>query len=237
MKYCRFCLIFVVAFMLGMGTPTSEGADVNRPVKKAAKKVKKVRKGKKKANKSARVNQKQVMAQKQLLEKQVTREQYVSAMNRAVCANDVDMIKLLIDAGTDVNALHEGCTPLYIAMLEGKQEAAKVLLTAPGIDVNKESVRGWTPLTMSAANSRPVVYLNLLLNAPGIDVNKANGDGETALFCAVSGHAADKVKALLAAPGIRIEQPDNKGLTPLQKAEQIKDNEVARLIREAMQKD
>ncbi|MDO5472503.1 MAG: ankyrin repeat domain-containing protein [Akkermansia sp.] len=237
MKLYRFCLIFVVAFMMGMGASTSMGADVDRPVKKTVKKVKKVRKGKKKAQKSAQTNQKQLLARKQLLDKQVTREQYVSAMNSAVLANDVDMIRLLIDAGADVNALHKECTPLYTAILESKQETVKVLLTAPGIDVNKECVRGWTPLTMSAENFRPVAYLNLLLSAPGIDVNKSNGNGETALFCAVSAHQVDKVKALLDVPGIRIEQADNKGFTPLQVAERSRDNDVARLIREAMQKE
>ena len=51
------------------------------------------------------------------------------------------MVTLLLDKGADVNKDSWGKTPLYIASLKGHVEIVRLLLKAPGIQVNK-AVKG-----------------------------------------------------------------------------------------------
>ncbi|KAF6763519.1 ankyrin repeat-containing domain protein [Ephemerocybe angulata] len=96
----------------------------------------------------------------------------------------------------------------------GHEVVVKLLLAAPGIEVNASDTRGRTPLRFAAENSHEAV-VKLLLAAPRIDVNAPDTDGRTPLcFAAQRGHEAI-VKLLLTAPGIDVSVPDTDGRTPL----------------------
>ena len=97
---------------------------------------------------------------------------------------DIELLAQLITAGADVNAAdNDGWTPLHWAAYKGHVECVRLLLAAPGIDVNKADKNkkyGWTPLIWAVVKGH-VECVRLLLAAPGIDVNKADNNGVTPL--------------------------------------------------------
>ncbi len=124
-------------------------------------------------------------ARRKLKEKGIDESRYAHEMEYAY--NKPELLGLLIAAGVDVNTVDEyGATTLYwTASNIGTVECMKLLLAAPGIDVNKANNNGWTPLFKAIAdNSNPTERVRLLLAAPGIDVNKPNKDGQTPLSIA-----------------------------------------------------
>ena len=108
----------------------------------------------------------------------------------------------LAKPGIDVNA--ETCgvlfgTPLKAAVSEGRTEYVKLLLSAPGIDVNKRGDKG-TPLYI-AARFNEVEIVKLLLATPGIDINKHKDSfsAETPLGIATEEGNTEVIKLLKAA--------------------------------------
>jgi hypothetical protein len=70
---------------------------------------------------------------------------------------------------------YTGDTPLHAA--RDSPQCATILLSTPGIDVNKGDRHGWTPLFYAAYFGNPKTA-KALLAAPGIDINKAaTGEG------------------------------------------------------------
>ena len=66
----------------------------------------------------------------------------------AATLGDVDIMKLLVDAGANVNKKDKyGRTALHFACSNGKDEAITLLLALPGIDVNATSLGHETPLS------------------------------------------------------------------------------------------
>ena len=64
-------------------------------------------------------------------------------------------------------------------------EVVKLLLAAPGIDVNRANEDGETPLYVASHEGEPEV-VELLLAAPGIEVFNENMEGKSALDVASS---------------------------------------------------
>ena len=72
----------------------------------------------------------------------------------------------------------------------------KLLLGAPGIDVNRMDKIGRTPLRWASFNGHAAV-VKLLLGAPGIDVMRADKQGQTPLEVArTAGQSAEMVAIL-----------------------------------------
>jgi len=69
---------------------------------------------------------------------------------------------------------YSGDTPLHEA--RDSPQCATILLSTPGIDVNKGDRHGWTPLWWAAWKGQPET-VQALLAAPGIDLNKAPTGG------------------------------------------------------------
>lgn len=122
----------------------------------------------------------------------------------------VDMVKLLVARGADVNTRdHAGFTPLITATRWGEGEAAILevveTLIAGGADVNaKKPGGGWGPagddgLTalQQAAESGHASVVELLLRS-GADVNKGFVDGRTPLYWAAKNGHGDVVASLIA---------------------------------------
>jgi ankyrin repeat protein len=100
-------------------------------------------------------------------------------------ANDLELTKLLLDKGADVNARDAGgFTPLRVA-IERKNDLELIkLLLAKGANINAKDSIGNTPLHIAAALDR-FEEVELLLQK-GADVNAKNDDGKTPLNLAVA---------------------------------------------------
>lgn len=137
---------------------------------------------------------------------------------------DTDLVRSFIEAGYDVNASTEnGYTALWCAAANCNLEMVKMLLAAPGIDVNKVNCVGETPLialiTYGFNKDTALEILKLFLNHPKVDVNKKNNDGSTPLMIALcrsgSRESARSVGLLLNDQNIDLAATNDRGETAL----------------------
>jgi len=103
-----------------------------------------------------------------------------------------EMIRLLADAGADVNAADDrGHTPLHLA---ANPDAVRALVEA-GADVKARSKDGSTPLHLAAGEPDRADVMAALLDA-GADAKAVNARGRTALDIAVARGESDKIDLL-----------------------------------------
>lgn len=140
---------------------------------------------------------------------------------------DIDAVKLLINAGADVNKANiDGQTPLYIVSRDGHYDIAKLLIDA-GADVHNADQDGTTPLCVALAMEYPTI-VQLLIDS-GADVNQANVDGDTPLHFASKGNDIEGVKLLIKA-GADMTKKNKDGETPLCIALAMEDNDIVQLL-------
>jgi uncharacterized protein len=116
-----------------------------------------------------------------------------NALMLAALNGDVDLVKLLITKGAEVNK--QGWTALHYAAANGHDDIATLLL-GYSADVNAPSPNGTTPLMMAARGDH-LSTLKLLI-AKGADINAKNQIGMTALDFAKQYKAPDAIKDLTA---------------------------------------
>ena len=129
----------------------------------------------------------------------------------------IDVIKLLIDAGADVNAKITiggygacgGATPLH----ECRDANITKLLIAAGADVNARDDRGWTPL--HSCNSFDIAKVLKILIDAGADVNARNNEGNTRLH--YSDLLSKDVAKVLIKSGADVNAKNKHDETPLSK--------------------
>lgn len=126
----------------------------------------------------------------------------VSALQLAAQRNDFEMVKLLLENGSDVNHNPHSITPpaLYAATTNGNLEMMAMLLEA-GADVNIEAnelnkQRGQTSLHL-AVELRDLPAVELLLEHPDININVGHGCDGSVLQTAVLGRNLGYVEMLL----------------------------------------
>jgi cytochrome c len=129
-----------------------------------------------------------------------------AAIHEAAKKGDLAALTAALNAGTDVNEIGGGATPLYFAAIRGHLEAAKLLI-AQGADVNAKTKFG-SPLMAAAAKGGPEL-VNLLL-ANGADPN-AEPESQTALHVAAEYGCLGCVKALVDAGADVNAQHKNTG--------------------------
>jgi ankyrin repeat protein len=101
-----------------------------------------------------------------------------TALHMAVLSNNIDMVRLLIKEGADVNAPGYVETPLHVAAFYGHAKIAEILLNA-GANVNALGYKqDDTPLQVAAIHGNSDVIKVLLLH--GASVNAEDKDHETA---------------------------------------------------------
>ena len=125
---------------------------------------------------------------------------------------DIETVRVLIDAGVDVDAPQaDGATALAWAVHWDDLATADLLLGA-GADVNAANDLGVTPLMLASLNGS-VPMVDLLLRA-GADPNAARPAGGTALMMAARSGDATVLRRLIAA-GADVDAATSSGHTAL----------------------
>jgi ankyrin repeat protein len=152
-----------------------------------------------------------------------------TALHWAVQWDDLDIAKLLIGAGADVNAANDyGVTPLLLACSTSGDADMIDLLLKSKANLHTSSPTGETALMM-AARTGSVKAVNVLL-AAGADVNaKETSLGQTALmWAAAEGHV--EVVRLLIEHGADVLARSKAGFTPLLFAARTGDEHLAQIL-------
>ncbi|GEM_PF-2464198 len=135
----------------------------------------------------------------------------------AALKNACSSLRTLLKMGADVNAADsEGMTALISAVLEHNVEAVKILLSAPGIDLEaKDRISGSTALLFAALDDYADICA--LLVEAGADMNATNVMGQTPLSSAIATRARTDGKAAdyLIRAGADLDIADKKGRTAL----------------------
>jgi ankyrin repeat protein len=119
------------------------------------------------------------------------------------------VVSLLLAAGADINA-HGWSGETALFSLE--EDAVRELIRHR-VDLEARDEYGQTALIETVSGS----IAEILIQA-GSDVNAKDKDGKTALIAAAENNLVDKLKVLVKASGIRLEERDNKAETALMKA-------------------
>lgn len=134
-----------------------------------------------------------------------------TALLRAVERGDVEVVRLLLDAGADPDLKSGGYTPLGRAALLGHGQVAERLLKA-GANPDLKSSDGNTPLTAAASMNRVGVIQALL--ASDADPTLYNRLGRTPLSIAAL-EGFDELVRLMISAGIDVNMRDENGNKPL----------------------
>ena len=131
-----------------------------------------------------------------------------AALVVAVDKGDVEMTRLLLEAGADPDMKSGGYTPLGLAAFRGHARIVRMLLQH-GADPDLKGGDGNTPLTAAAAMNRVEVIRALMPFRP--DYTLFNLEGRTALSVAALEGFEEAVRAMLEA-GVDVNvQDENKG--------------------------
>jgi len=104
-------------------------------------------------------------------------------------------------------------TVLVSVCLSGTIEQFNAILAISGIDINKKSAGGMTPL-MAASTRNDDSFVRPLLEKPNIVVDESNDEGNTALHIACKTPQVPVITAILE-KSRAITKTNNDGLTPL----------------------
>lgn len=126
---------------------------------------------------------------------------------------DIDLVKLLLRRGADVNArthdLHH--CPIHMAIMAGHRDVINELVKA-GSKITHYSQNGYAPLHLATLGS----YKNIveMLLGYGVDVNMVSGHGNSSLHIAVMEQAYEVAKLLLG-KGANVDAKNDSGWCPL----------------------
>ncbi len=129
----------------------------------------------------------------------------VPSWNNLLCSavknNKIDIVKLLLKHGFDIDQRNEGgYTALHIAAKMGNIETVKLLLEDPNIHPNEKDEYGNTALHLATIKGN-IEAIKLLLNYYALAKsysNRENNDGNTALHFATIKENIEAVRLLLA---------------------------------------
>lgn len=151
----------------------------------------------------------------------------------ATRANQVEIARLLIEAGADVNAKDNiRDTPFLYAGAEGRDEILRLILATGRAKLDDTNRYGGNALIPAAHHGHPET-VRILIHA-GLDIDHVNSLGWTALLEAVilgnGGPTYREIVGILLDAGADTAIADRDGVTPLEHARRLGQDEVARLI-------
>jgi len=143
-------------------------------------------------------------------------ERLNQALAFAVIDGNLDVVKLTLSRGAEINAKDEhGWTPLFHAIKHGELEIASYLLEN-GAEVNLISFLGTTPLRLASAQGD--IDMFKLLLTKGADANLTGDDGYTPLHRAAEDSKNVEVVRMLISHGAKVNAKSRDGRTPLMKS-------------------
>ena len=139
-------------------------------------------------------------------------------------SNSIEMAKLLIARGADINSK---VYPALNSAINQERRDLSELLIQRGADVNAKDKWGHTSLYY-AIRKDDTKFVNILI-ANGAEVDIKHPGGETALMSAAITGRTEAVKFLLEA-GANISAKDDRGLTALHRAAKSADGDIVELL-------
>lgn len=160
----------------------------------------------------------------------VEREKAQSSLSNAASKGRKETIRVLIDEGTDVQAVNvRGQTPLHLAAMTDNVEVVRMLIDGgASIDVT-EPVKKIRPLHIAAKNGCSHVSEFLLKHGADMDAQTAHGD--TALHLAAANGHADIVSLLLSFHASHATR-NNAGFTAEQVATASGHDRIVKMIQQ-----
>ena len=125
---------------------------------------------------------------------------------------DVAKVRRLLKGGADVNFVHNGVTPLFVAAQNNHTAVIKLLLENKAEVDMANNNDGSTPLSIAAENGRTDAMKLLLKHKAMID--KARDDGRTPLYIAAARGRTESMQFLLKHKAT-VDEAANDGATPL----------------------
>ena len=121
----------------------------------------------------------------------------LTALHWAALKNDVELAKMLIGAGANLNATSRlgRYTPLLLAAQDGNVEMVRELVRA-GADVNVTTTNGTSPLMFAARSGKAESVVALIERGAPVDAQEAKG--QTALMFAAANGRTEAIRILAA---------------------------------------
>jgi ankyrin repeat protein len=135
----------------------------------------------------------------------------LTPLSWAIYNGNVDMAKLLIEKGANVNA--RSSSPLSHAATKGNVDMVKLLIES-GANVNAKDKDGFTPLDNAVGKGNNIDIVKLLVEK-GANVNAKDGGGFTPLITAAYYGNIDIVKFLIESGAKNVNAKNKYGKTAL----------------------
>ncbi|PPK88710.1 beta-lactamase regulating signal transducer with metallopeptidase domain [Neolewinella xylanilytica] len=157
-----------------------------------------------------------------------TDERGFTPLMAAASENHVDVAKLLIERGADVNQVHRQWTALIEAADEGSLEVAELLLDN-GASVNFDGGSGRSASVMAASEG----HLNVLQLLEARGAYLGDGGGKLSPLHAAAHEGHKEIVRYLLDQGVEVDHRDGWGQTALMFAAEERHTEVVSMLLEA----
>lgn len=144
-----------------------------------------------------------------------------NCIHAAATSNNVKIALKFIDQGGDPNSVNgRSQTALHVAAQTGSLDIIKLLISIPGIDVNKKAIYDLTPLHL-AISSYQISIIEMLLDVESLDINIKDNDGLTPLNFSVKFNDSYLVSLLLKRNEIDVNTRSENFFSPLHRAAKL----------------
>ncbi|KXJ74703.1 hypothetical protein RP20_CCG013108 [Aedes albopictus] len=155
--------------------------------------------------------------------------QYLQSNMHLGAKDDMEILKMLLDA-TDVNAQDSnGSTPLHFATFNGNPEIVKMLIDEYKADYKITTKDGQT-LVHVAATTDNLEIIDMLIDAYAIDINKQDNDGNSPLHFAAFYGKREMVKMLIVRHQADYKIANNRGKTIIHYAAERENMEIVQML-------